>query len=104
MSLRMEVDQERLAEFCRKYRVREMAFYGSVLRDDFRPDSDVDVLVVFEPGAQWDLFDRVNMRDELSRLLGRPVDLAERRTVQQSRNYIRRNEVLRTAEVVYAAG
>ena len=52
MSLRIDLDQERLAEFCRKYRVREMAFYGSVLRDDFRPDSDVDVLVEFQPDAR----------------------------------------------------
>ncbi len=103
MSLRIEVDREELAEFCRRNHIRELAFFGSVLRDDFRPDSDVDVLVEYDPEAHVGLFDMIGMEAELAGMLGRPVDLVDRDAVEESPNYIRRNEVLRTAEVFYAA-
>ncbi|MBI3946665.1 MAG: nucleotidyltransferase domain-containing protein [Armatimonadetes bacterium] len=103
MSWRIEVDQEQIAAFCRKHRIRKLAFFGSVLRDDFRPDSDVDVLVDYEPGARVRLAEVLGMERELASLLGRRVDLVEREAVMRSPNYIRRNEVLRSAEVVYAA-
>jgi uncharacterized protein len=61
-----------LEELCRRWQVSELALFGSVLRDDFRPDSDVDVLVTFAPGAHWSLFDRVRMQKELESILGRP--------------------------------
>ncbi len=102
MGLRIEVDQEKLADFCRRHRIETLAFFGSVLRDDFRPDSDVDVLVDAAPDASWKISDLLDMEEELEALLGRPVDLVERQAVRESPNYIRRNEVLRTAEVVYA--
>ena len=75
---------------------------GSVLTDDFRPDSDVDVLVRFEMDAPWSLLDIVEMKQELARLLGRDVDLAEREAVEESRNPFRRHSILSTARVVYA--
>ena len=75
----------------------------SALRDDFGPESDIDVLVSFEPGARHTLFDIVRMQDELSRVFGRQVDLATRAAVEGSRNYIRRKAILESAQVVYAA-
>ncbi|MBM4019734.1 MAG: nucleotidyltransferase family protein [Planctomycetes bacterium] len=100
----IEIPDAGLAEFCRRWKVVELALFGSVLRDDFRPDSDVDVLVTFAEGARWTLFDMVDMRDELSRVLGRPVDLVSRRGVQRSRNHLRRQAILSSAETIYVQG
>jgi predicted nucleotidyltransferase len=94
------IDHAQLADFCRRHHIRKLAFFGSVLRDDFRPDSDVDVLVEFEPGHVPGLFKLAAMEQELTALLGgRPVDL---RTLQDLSKYFR-NEVAATAEVQYAA-
>lgn len=93
------VDRERIADFCRRPHIRRLALFGSVLRDDFRPDSDVDVLVEFEPGSRGDFFQLVDMEDELSSLLdGRKVDL---RTPGDLSEYFR-DRVVATAEVQYA--
>jgi predicted nucleotidyltransferase len=97
------VDRERIASFCRKWGIQELSFFGSVLRDDFRPDSDVDVLVVYGEHADLSLRAYLQAAEELKQLLGREVDLVERRAVEQSENYIRRKHVLRTAEVLYVA-
>jgi uncharacterized protein len=96
--------QEELAAFCRRWKVRELALFGSILRDDFGPDSDVDLLVSFDPAADWSLLDHVRMEKELEALLGREVDLVSRRAVEKSENWIRRKEILDTAETVYAVG
>ncbi len=77
---------------------------GRRLREDFRPDSDVDLLVSFEEGARYSLFDLVTMQDELQAILGREVDLVEREAVEQSENYIRRRHILQNEEPVYVAG
>jgi predicted nucleotidyltransferase/uncharacterized protein with HEPN domain len=90
-----------LAAFCHRWRVIELALFGSALRDDFRPDSDVDVLVTFEEEANWGLFDLVTMQDDLGTILGRPVDLVERKAVEASPNWIRREEILRTAHPIH---
>ncbi len=104
MKTRIPVDGERIAAFCRKHKIEKLAFFGSVLRDDFRPDSDVDVLVSFAPGMHWGLLDFVRMSEELAVILGRRVDLVERQSVEQSENYIRRRYILESAEPVYVAG
>ncbi len=96
---KLDIPQDVIAAFCRKWRVKEFSLFGSVLRDDFGPDSDVDVLVVFEDDAPWSLWDIVNMRDELVAIFGRDVDLVEKRAL---RNPFRRRHVLRTHEVIYA--
>jgi predicted nucleotidyltransferase len=96
--------KEALAAFCRRWKVRELALFGSILRDDFGPDSDVDLLVSFEPSADWSLFDHVKMEQELEALFGREVDLVSRRALERSENWIRRKEILDSAETVYAAG
>jgi predicted nucleotidyltransferase/uncharacterized protein with HEPN domain len=95
--LRLDLPEEELADFCRRWRVEELAVFGSALRDDFRPDSDVDFLVTFEPDAAWSLFDQFRMQDEFAALLGRRVDLIERRAVESSPNWIRRRAILSSA-------
>ncbi len=100
MSLQLAVDQARIADFCRKWRVKELSLFGSALREDFRPDSDVDVLVVFEEDAEWDLWDHMHAEDELRQLFGREVDLVEKSAV---RNPFRRHHILTNREVIYAA-
>ena len=96
----LAIDRARLDDFCRKWRVAELSFFGSVLRDDFRPDSDVDVLVSFEPDAGWTLLDLVSMQREIAEVLGRPVDLVEEAAL---RNPYRRSAILKSKQVVYAA-
>ena len=81
MTTQITVDREKIAEFCRRWKITELSLFGSVLRDDFRPGSDVDVLVTFAPDAQWSLFDAVEMEQELSTIFGRKVDLISRRPV-----------------------
>jgi len=103
MSARIPIDRNKIAEFCRRWKITEFALFGSVLRDDFRPDSDVDVLVTFAPDAEWSLFDHVDMEEELSAILDRKVDLISRRAIERSDNWIRRKAILSTAEPVYVA-
>jgi predicted nucleotidyltransferase len=100
MSPKIHIDLEKIAEFCRKWKITEFAVFGSVLRDDFRPDSDVDVLVSFDQNAGWSLLDIVEMKDELELVLGREVDLAEKGAV---RNPFRRHAIMTNREVLYAA-
>lgn len=99
----INLPQSQLAEFCERWMIDELAFLGSVLRDDFDSNSDLDVLVKFKPAANWSLLDHSRMELELSQLLGRPIDLFSKRAVEQSRNWIRRQEILNTAEVVYVS-
>jgi hypothetical protein len=97
---RIPIPRDQVAAFCEKWRVTELALFGSVLSDEFRPDSDVDVLVTFEPDAPWTLTHLVRMRDELESLLGRHVDLVEKGALHNP--YIRKH-VLDSCQVVYAA-
>jgi hypothetical protein len=92
-----------LREFCLRWNVAELALFGSALRADFSPDSDVDVLVTFVEGSLPSLFEFARMGDELAALFGRRVDLLTRKSVESSPNYIRRKEILSTAQVIYAA-
>ncbi len=100
---RLELDRAALAVFCRKWHVAEMALFGSVLRDDFAEASDVDALVTFQPGAGPHFPDLLNMHEEFKDLVGREVDLVKRVVIERSRNYIRREDILSTAQVIYAA-
>ena len=97
----IRIDRDRIADFCRRWSITELSLFGSVLREDFRPDSDVDVMVSFGGGSHWTLLDLAQMREELVGILGREVDLLTRRGVEQSRNPLRREAILSTAEVVY---
>jgi predicted nucleotidyltransferase len=98
----IQLPYDKLADFCQRWRVTELAFFGSVLRSDFQPNSDIDVLVTFAPEAEWSLFDFVDMQDELQAILGRPVDLLSRRGVEADPNYLRRQAILKSAQTVYA--
>lgn len=100
---RLPIDAETLRVFCTEWKVAELALFGSILRDQFGPESDIDALVTFEDDARWTLWDFIRMRDEFAELLGRKVDLIERSVISRSRNYIRRSAILGSAEVVYAA-
>ena len=98
---RIAMPNEQIAAFCKQRQIVELALFGSVLRDDFGPESDIDVLVTFAPSARWSLLDLVRMQEELSAVLGRNVDLVERTAVEQSENYIRRRHILQSLEPVY---
>ncbi len=100
---RPEIPHDRLADLCRKWQIVELSLFGSVLRDDFGPGSDVDVLVTFAPGARLTAFQLVDLRDELASVLGRRVDVLTRRGVEACGNPWFRHAVLSTARTVYAA-
>ena len=97
---RIEFPIDQVVEFCKRWQVDEFSLFGSVLREDFRPDSDVDVLVSFSPAAPWSLFDLVTMQDELHEIFGRPVDLVEREGL---RNPFRKRNILSSREIIYAS-
>ncbi len=103
MNAKIALPKEALRDFCCRWRVVELALFGSVLREDFRDDSDIDFLVRFAPDAGTTLFDMVRMEDELSAMFGRKVDLVSIRGIEASRNPIRRQSILESAEVIYAA-
>ena len=103
MGIRIEVPKDKIAAFCHRNHIRSLAFFGSVLRDDFRPDSDVDVLVEFERGQEPGLMAMVAVENELSEILGQKEDLVERQSVEKSENYIRRRHMLQSVEAVYVA-
>lgn len=99
ISERVPVSYEAIAEFCQRHHIRRLALFGSVLRDDFRPDSDIDVLVEFEPGHVPGFFGMTAIQLELAELIGQPVDL---RTPAELSRYFRQ-DVLARAKVIYAA-
>jgi predicted nucleotidyltransferase len=103
MNQALQISQDALAEFCQRWRIRELALFGSALRDDFRADSDIDLLVSFAPDAGWSLLDHIHIQNELARLLGRPVDLVSRRAIERSTNPYRKREILESARTLYAA-
>jgi predicted nucleotidyltransferase len=102
--LPVDLDDGRVAAFCRKWRIRELAVFGSVLTTRFRPDSDIDFLATFDPDAHWSLLDTEPMSRELAQIAGRPVDLVSRRAVERSPNWIRRKSILESARPIYVEG
>ena len=104
MNAAIPLDRRAIGDFCRRWKVSELSLFGSVLRGDFRPESDVDVLVAFLPDASWGLLDHVKMNEELTSIIGRKVDLVSRRAVERSANWIRREQILSSAEPYFVAG
>ena len=105
------INSNHIRTFCKRWKIQELALFGSVLGDDFGPESDIDLLVSFDDDADWSLLEHVQMQLELQELLGRDVDLVNKRALKQSENWIRREEILQTAspiflrnEVVYGSG
>ena len=97
------IPKAKLSEFCRRWNISELALFGSALREDFRPDSDVDVLVSFGPQAHVTLFDMAQMQNELKDIFKREVDLVSKRGLENSRNYLRRKQILDSAQVIHVA-
>ncbi|MCY4588804.1 MAG: nucleotidyltransferase family protein [Bryobacterales bacterium] len=103
MNAHIDIAPDKIAAFSKRWLITELALFGSVLRDDFGPASDIDLLVRFDSQARHTLLDIARMENELSRMLGRDVDLVEHTAVEKSRNYIRRKAILESAETIYAA-
>jgi predicted nucleotidyltransferase len=99
----IDIPRKQIEEFCQRWSISEFALFGSVLRDDFDSNSDVDILITFAPSADWSLLDHLKMEKELANLLERKIDLFSKRAVEQSHNLFRRQEILDTAEVVYVS-
>ena len=100
----IDLPMEKIAEFCHKWQVIEFALFGSILRDDFRPDSDIDVMVEFHPEAHPTFSTLDQMEAELKTIFDRDIDLITRQGIKTGRNYLRRHEILSSAQVIYATG
>jgi len=99
----IEVPKDKIKHFCQRWKITEFALFGSVLRDDFRSDSDIDTLVTFTPDAHHTLLDLVDMEQELQEIFQRNVDLVSKKGVERSRNYLRRKAILSSAQIIYVA-
>ncbi len=95
------IPADEIAEFCERWKIQELAVFGSALRDDFRPDSDLDLMATFAADADWSLLDHVQMQLELERLFHRHVDLISRRALEQSQNWLLREELLTIARTLF---
>jgi predicted nucleotidyltransferase len=100
----IKLPMEKIAEFCHKWQLTEFALFGSVLRDDFRPNSDIDVMVQFHPNTHPTFLTLELMETELKTIFHRDVDLITRQGIETSRNYLRRHEILSSVQVIYATG
>ncbi|MCX5963753.1 MAG: nucleotidyltransferase domain-containing protein [Cyanobacteria bacterium] len=97
----IELPKSKIVEFCDRWNIIEFSLFGSILREDFRSDSDIDIMVEFHPEAHPSLFDLSYMEDELKILFQRDVDLVTRKGIETSRNYLRRKVILSSAQVIY---
>jgi hypothetical protein len=97
------IQQERIVEFCRRWKIRRLAVFGSAVRGKLRADSDIDLLVTFASDAGWSMFDHYRMEDELVKLLGREVDLVSKVAIEENPNPIFRHEIIDSAMEIYAA-
>ncbi|MEO0489402.1 MAG: nucleotidyltransferase family protein, partial [Cyanobacteria bacterium J06659_2] len=100
---RLKASPGQIANFCQRWHIAEFALFGSVLRDDFRPDSDIDVLVTFSPSAHPSLIDLVNVQDELAKLFQRNVDVVLKTSILAGENYLRCQSILASSQVIYSA-
>ena len=100
---RIDLPLDAIGAFCQRWQITELALFGSALRADFRPDSDIDLLVTYAPQARRSLDAQIQMQAEIEALLGRRVDLVNRKSVERSPNYIRRRNILDSARTIYAA-
>ena len=101
MNPNVSVSRVRIADFCRDNGIAQLAIFGSALREDFGPQSDIDILVRFEDGARHTLFDMNRMEEELKSIFGREIDLVSWRGIERSANYLRRKAILESAEFIY---
>lgn len=101
---RLNITPETLANFCQKNQIIELSLFGSVLREDFNENSDIDILVSYQPTAKRGLIEKIRMTEELKLLFNREVDLVSKKAIENSQNWIRRKNILESAEVIYVAG
>ena len=99
----IEIPMEKIIDFCQRWQITEFALFGSVLRDDFRPDSDIDVLVTFSPRAKRGLTETLDMHDELQKIFGRKVDFIVKSAIERSKNWLRKKNILESAQIIYVA-
>ncbi len=104
MKIQIDIDRDKIIEFCRKWKIIELSLFGSVLRDDFKPDSDVDVLVRFAEDAHWSAFDHFNAEDELSNILKRNVDFVSLAAIEEQDNWLRKKQILSSAQRLHVSG
>jgi uncharacterized protein len=98
---RLRLSRSNIIEFCQRWQIFELSLFGSILREDFREDSDIDLLLNFAPQAKQGLLTLAKIKDELESISGRSVDIAIKASVENSENWIRRAEILNTAQVIY---
>lgn len=97
------MDDVAIADFCHRWKITRLAVFGSAVRGDIGPESDIDLLVTFAPEADWSMFDHYRMENELTELLARDVDLVNIQAIEENPNRIYRREILDSARVIYAA-
>jgi predicted nucleotidyltransferase len=100
---KINVQDEKISEICKRYKINELAIFGSALRDDYNENSDIDLLYVFGENTTHSLFDIVRIKEELEKLFGKPVDFVSRKAIEQSRNIYRKKAILENVKVIYAA-
>lgn len=98
---RMGCSSDKINQFCQQWKITELAVFGSILRDDFKPDSDIDFLVKFDLGITIGIFELYEIEEQLSEIVGRPIDLVFKTSIEKSPNWIRRKNILESAEVIY---
>ncbi len=101
---RLNISREEIINFCQQNQIQELSVFGSVLREDFNKTSDIDFLVVFNPKIKLSLMDLVSIQYQLEDKIGRKVDLVEKRSIEKSHNWIRRQNILDTAIIIYESG
>lgn len=101
---RLNISEEELINLCQQNHIQELSVFGSILREDFRKTSDIDLLVVFDPQIQLSLMDLVSIQYQLEDRIGRKVDLIEKRSIEKSHNWIRRKNILEAAKIIYESG
>lgn len=102
-AIQIDIPEKQLMDFCQKWKISEFALFGSVLRQDFGPHSDIDVLITHMPGAKWNLYDLVHMIRELEAIFGRKVDLINRVGIEKSPNILLRQKILESIQVIHHA-
>jgi hypothetical protein len=99
----LEIDESTIADFCRRWKIKQLAVFGSAAAGVLRPDSDIDLLVTFDTDADWTMFDHYRMENELAELFARDVDLVNVRALEENPNRIYRQQILKSAKLIYAA-
>ncbi len=97
------IDEGKIADFCNRWKISKLAVFGSIVRGELGPDSDIDLLVTFQSDADWSMFDHFAMEEELTNMLGREVDLVSIKALEENQNPIYRQEILNSARQIYAA-